>query len=307
VLIEFQRKLMGDRGRNELFEAAIKRFVQPDRSVVLDIGAGTGFLSFLAARLGAKRCHLVEHSEILGLARRLARANRIPNLEFHACHSTELKTFPVDLIISETLGNHALEEDIVETMNDALRFLRPGGKISPMDLEQFVVPVIGEAHWRDVNVWDSVGYDLDYALAKDVALSNLYVRRFEPQDLLGLSEARSWDRLDFSKRNTLKREGVAKWKLGANATIYGYAIWWKSRLAEDVELSTAPDALRTHWDQVFLPLRSPLTALKGDEVEVRLACESTFRKGFWQTWATQWRRAGKVLAREDASTRNGRL
>ena len=55
-MLELQRKLLGDRGRNAAFRKALKTAIAPGKSVVLDLGSGTGFLSFLAERLGAKEC-----------------------------------------------------------------------------------------------------------------------------------------------------------------------------------------------------------------------------------------------------------
>ena len=70
--IELHRKLLGDAGRNQAFHAALKQHITPGVTTVADLGAGTGFLSFLARRLGAKHCHLIEYSEALALAQTLA-------------------------------------------------------------------------------------------------------------------------------------------------------------------------------------------------------------------------------------------
>jgi predicted RNA methylase len=74
--LELHRKLLSDTTRNEAFRAALKRVIVHNsttrclnfipthlnfpESIVADIGSGTGFLSFLAARLGAKKCYLYE-------------------------------------------------------------------------------------------------------------------------------------------------------------------------------------------------------------------------------------------------------
>ena len=50
----------------------MKRSIKPGRSSILDIGAGTGFLSFLAMRLGAREATLIEYSDALDLAEELA-------------------------------------------------------------------------------------------------------------------------------------------------------------------------------------------------------------------------------------------
>ena len=53
MLIEFQRKLLADKARNDAFAEALKRVVKPKQTIVIDVGAGTGFLSFLASRFSS--------------------------------------------------------------------------------------------------------------------------------------------------------------------------------------------------------------------------------------------------------------
>ena len=118
-MLELQRKLLGDTVRNAAFRDALKKAVVPKKSVVLDVGSGTGFLSFLAERLGAKECWLVESGDVAVLAEQLAAANGMERCRFVHAHSGDVPLPKADVIVSETLGNYALEEGIIGTMNDA--------------------------------------------------------------------------------------------------------------------------------------------------------------------------------------------
>ena len=51
--IEYHRTLIADQVRNEAFFAALKAVIVPGKSVVADIGAGTGLLGLMASKLGA--------------------------------------------------------------------------------------------------------------------------------------------------------------------------------------------------------------------------------------------------------------
>ena len=53
--IEYHRTLLADRVRNAAFHAALQRVIVAGKTTVADIGAGTGFLGFMAAKLGAAR------------------------------------------------------------------------------------------------------------------------------------------------------------------------------------------------------------------------------------------------------------
>ncbi len=53
-MIEFHRLLLGDKARNDAFTKALTQVIKPGKSIVADIGSGTGYLSFIASKLGAK-------------------------------------------------------------------------------------------------------------------------------------------------------------------------------------------------------------------------------------------------------------
>src|SRR5262247_3765592 len=116
--IEYHRTLLADRVRNAALHAALARLIVKGETTVADIGAGTGFLGFLAAKLGAKRVDLYEAADVVGVARKLLRHNRLTNCRIAAVHSTDVASpEPVDVIVCETLGNYPFEENIVETLN----------------------------------------------------------------------------------------------------------------------------------------------------------------------------------------------
>src|SRR5262245_41543091 len=157
--IEYHRTLLADRVRNAALHAALARLIVKGETTVADIGAGTGFLGFLAAKLGAKRVDLYEAAGVAGVARKLLQHNRLRNCRIFEMHSTEvLEPDRVDVVVCETLGNYAFEENIVETLNDARkRFLEPGGVIIPAAVRQLVCPVVSGGHFAALAAWDSVG------------------------------------------------------------------------------------------------------------------------------------------------------
>ena len=77
--IEYHRTLLADRVRNAAFHAALRQVIVKGETTVADIGAGSGLLGFLAAKLGAARVDLYESAEIVGVARKLLRHNRLAN------------------------------------------------------------------------------------------------------------------------------------------------------------------------------------------------------------------------------------
>jgi protein arginine N-methyltransferase 1 len=309
--IEYHRTLLGDRVRNAAFHAALQQAIVKGESTVADIGAGTGFLGFLAAKLGAARVDLYETAEIAEVARKLLKHNRLGKCRIAQVHSTEV-TEPdrVDVIVCETLGNYPFEENIIATLNDArARFLEPGGTIIPRGLVQFVAPVTAERYWRDLSVWDEVGYGLDLTPAKTMSLNNIYVRWFEPADLLdSAGTATAWDEISFERRNKTTRSGTAAWRMSRSATIYGLALWWRAELAPGVMLSTGPLDPRTHWEQLYLPALAPIRVEAGQTFAASLRSTTSFERGTNVTWTlTVADKGGREVLRQALDLEKGYL
>jgi SAM-dependent methyltransferase len=293
MLIEFHRAMLADTVRNAAFHEALRRVIVPGQTTVADIGCGTGLLAFMASRLGARQVHCYEHGEVIHLAERLARANGIRNLVFYQEHSTAiLDPEPVDVVVSETLGNFAYEENIVETLRDARRFLRRGGTLVPQRIEQFVAPVVGGRIQAELDAWDRVGYGLDFAAAKAMSLNNLYVRTISPTELLDApGAAQCWDRVALGGRAASVRTGDASWSLDRAVPVYGFALWWRCELLPGIALATDPAGPPTHWEQLYLPTLEPLRLQAGDRLDLRVRSD-TSRGGATVRWQIGHRPAG---------------
>ncbi len=283
--IEYHRTLIADTTRNEAFRRALASVIKPGKTTVADIGAGTGLLALMAAKLGAREVFLYEVAEVAGVAAKVLKANRARNCHLMPCHSTEMQDPPkVDVVVSETLGNYPFEEHIIETLNDARRrFLKPKGTLIPRALTQFVAPVVSDRIHQELSAWDGCGFDL--AFAKAMSLNNIYVRTLVPKELLeGASGAKAWDTIDFAAANRSSRKGTARWRLAAPATIYGFVTWWQAELAAGVMLSTAPGAPRTHWEQLYFPVLEPIAAKAGETVGIELRSRTSLEAGTHVAW-----------------------
>jgi protein arginine N-methyltransferase 1 len=309
--IEYHRTLLADRVRNAAFHAALARLIVKGETTVADIGAGTGFLGFLAAGLGAKRVDLYEVAGVAGVARRLLRHNRLRNCRLIEMHSTEvMEPDRVDVVACETLGNYALEENIVETLNDARkRFLKPGGVIVPAGVRQLVCPVVSERHFAELAAWDRVGYGLDFGPAKTMTLNNIYVRTFAAGDLLqDARAARVWDELSFQHPNKTTRTGEASWTLDRRTLVHGLALWWTAELADGIALSTGPLDPRTHWEQLYLPVLAPIAVEAGQTLAARVRSTTSYARGTNVAWSLTVRdAAGRQLSHQSLDLEKGFL
>ncbi|MFM2423413.1 MAG: hypothetical protein RL291_1943 [Pseudomonadota bacterium] len=307
--IEYHRTLVADAPRNEAFYKALKTTIVPGKSIVADIGCGTGLLGFMAAKLGAKRVFLLEAGEIVSVARKLARHNGLKNIEIVPAHSTEV-TPPekVDIVVSETLGNYALEENIIDTLNDAkTRYLKPGGIMIPDQIVQYVAPVTTSRFWDELTVWKNVGFDLDFAPAQTTSLNNIYVRKIAARDTLNNGQsAEAWDRIDLTAKPSSNRQGTARWTATAATKIFGLSLWWDARLNGNHNLSTAPSAKMTHWEQLYLPVEEPMELQRGETLDAKLKSKSSYERGTDVAWTLSiLTGSGKVKATQTMDLKRG--
>lgn len=300
--IDYHRTLIADRVRNAAFFKALKAVIVPGKTVVADIGAGTGLLGLMASKFGAKRVYLFEVAEIAGVAERILKANRARNCELIPCHSTEfVDGLQVDVLVSETLGNYALEENIIDTLNDARRrFLKPGGTVIPNAITQFVAPVTDIGIDRELRVWERVEGKVDLSFAQTMSFNNVYVRTISARHLLDQGRsAVAWDTIDLKRDGKSARRGEARWVLAGDATIYGFAYWWSAALGDGIVLSTAPGAPRTHWEQLYFPLLKPIEAKGGETVFAEIKSRSSEAAGTHLAWASRHLdKSGKEIARQ---------
>jgi precorrin-6B methylase 2 len=300
--IEYHRTLIADGARNDAFYAALKAVIVPGKTVVADIGAGTGLLGLMASKLGAKAVYLFETAEVAGVADKILKANRAKNCHLIPCHSTEFQDrLQADVIVSETLGNYALEENIIDTLNDARRrFLKPGGTILPTAITQYIAPVVAQRIDEELRAWQRVGNGLDLGIAQEMSFNNVYVRTLATQELRdGGQTAVAWDAVDLTRDASSTRKGTAQWTAANAETIYGFAYWWTAQLGDGRLLSTAPGAPRTHWEQLYFPLLTPIALKAGEQISLTLRSRSSEAAGTHLAWtATHLDGRGKSIGRQ---------
>lgn len=112
IPLHYHHAMLLQQERMDGFAAAIAHAVRPGMKV-LELGAGTGVLSFFAARAGAAKVYSVERlPEVADAARRFVDANgvgdRVTIIEGDA--ATYLPPEPVDVVICEMLHSAMLRE-----------------------------------------------------------------------------------------------------------------------------------------------------------------------------------------------------
>lgn len=138
-----QQNMMQDYIRTSTYQRAILSNSEDFRGkVVLDVGAGSGILSFFAAQAGARKVYAVEASSMAKHAETLVFNNKLSDRITVIPGKIEEIDIPepVDVIISEPMGYMLFNERMLETYLHAKKWLAPNGKMFPSRGDLHVAP-----------------------------------------------------------------------------------------------------------------------------------------------------------------------
>jgi SAM-dependent methyltransferase len=245
TVLDYHLGMLHDTARMDAFRRAIDATVQPG-DVVVDLGCGTGVLSFMACEAGARKVYAIEGGPVIDVARELAADNGFDDrIEFLAGWSIEIGIpEPADVLISETIGNAGFNEGIVAWAVDARqRLLRPDAARIPERLRLWVAPV---EHFEDhglVSDWRSERLPYDYTAAYRRAARTLWFGDLEPDNLLGQGEVAA----DVDLRTVLDETitSAGELQVDRDGTLHGMACHGFLPLAESLEVAAGD---RFRWE-----------------------------------------------------------
>ena len=273
--LDFHHSMLLDDERTRAFLRAILATVRPG-DVVVDVGTGTGVLSLFAALAGARRVYAIEREPIAELARSVAERNGLadrivvvdtPSVDWDVDE-------PVDVLITETIGNMGLDEGIIEWVADArARFLRADARVVPRTV-RVCIALVESSHDHEVlSRWKEPFRTFDLSALHRIAMNNLVWADLSPVSLLSdPSEAIEVDLehgdLDAARSAIHSRSRLTARRCG---TIHGIGAWFHAELSEAISLTNGPPLRTPSWQQAFLPLETPLRIEEGEEVPVRIS------------------------------------
>lgn len=244
------RVLLHDRIRMDAYRAAIRSVVRPG-NVVADLGTGTGVLAFEALAAGAAHVHAVEvDPATLAMARKEAiRRGLSEKLTFYRGLSQHVHPKNrVDVVITETLGNFGMNENILSVLLDArTRWLKRGGKTIPIRIALSIVPL---GHLPRLGRYKSGG--LPSAIVS-------------PQDFLAAPVTPP--PLYFRTVRQSTHQARFTMKIRETGLLTAFAGWFTVWLTNRIHFTTAPNAPPTHWQQAILPLRTPVPVRAGQRLK----------------------------------------
>jgi SAM-dependent methyltransferase len=287
INVENHHAMLRDYIRMTAYRRAIERAVSPD-TVALDLGCGSGVLSFFAASAGAQKIYAIERRpDIIFLAEQLAHANglteQIEFIEGASSHISESRMDPKpDLLIAEILGNAILEENVLEYTVDARRrFLKPGANLIPCKLDIYFFAFDSGMHqnrWQEVEeLKDLYGYD--FSLLGQVLCNKATTRtdRYNTYSSKAMTEPAMVKSIDLKTLEDPVFSVKHTFTAIEDGQINSFCGYFKAHLDEETILTNSPWAPATHWTQLIYTLALPRPVKKGETVTIEVVYDGTLR------------------------------
>lgn len=267
-MLDYHRELLADETRTLAFREAIQRTVRPG-DVVIDLGCGSGILSYFACQAGAARVYSIDSTRMADvtslLARHLGLADRITVIRKESSE-VELPE-RANVLISETLGVTGFDEGIAGSVLDARRrLLTDDARVIPSRVGVSLVPVeVDYDYDKHIAFWSERRYGFDLSplrLFASNAIAFAHIRSnahlAKPQEMFSVVPG-----------DATRAEGKAAFVAERDGFLHGFGAFFTATLAEGVTLSNAR-ARDTSWSQALLPLEVPVQLHIGAKVGVEL-------------------------------------
>ncbi|KAJ8393951.1 hypothetical protein AAFF_G00054840 [Aldrovandia affinis] len=261
-----QQNMLQDYLRTATYQKAILlNEVDFKDKTVLDVGCGSGILSFFAIQAGAKKVYAVEASSVAKYAQILVKSNNLSDKITVLAGKIEEVSFPedVDVIISEPIGYMLLNERMLESYLHSRKWLKPNGKMFPTFSDIHLAPFTDELlymeHYARSSFWHQTcfhGINLSglHSAASDEFFKQPIVDTFDMQILMAKSVKYSINFLEAKEEDLHRMEIPFVFQLLQSGLVHGLAVWFDVAFVGSratVWLSTSPSEPLTHWYQTL--------------------------------------------------------
>lgn len=294
-------RMLADRVRVDAYRRALAATVRPG-DLVVDLGAGSGFFSLEACRLGAGKVIAIETNDAIALLPTMARrAGFSDRIEIVQRPSTEVQLERLaNVIVGDLRGVVPLFQENFSTMADArARLLAPTGTMIPQrDAMRAALVSAPSLYAAIVEGWD--GHPFEMRDARRAVLNTFHSDRDHPlRSNAHVTTSGTWSELVYGDEPAELVKGRLDLTATQAASAHGIALWFDTTLTAGIGFSS--ESSERVYARGFLPLEEPVELEVGDNVALELAARRGMGDHVW-AWSTTVKRGGTIRASHRQST-----
>jgi protein arginine N-methyltransferase 1 len=255
IPLQYHHNMLMDSNRMKNFKAAIEYAVFPGAKV-LELGGGTGVLSWFAAANAEKVWCVEFNPDLVAESRRLLALNKNGHKVevVHADAFEYLPPEPIDVVICEMIHVAMLKEKQIEMMESfKRRYLEKFGGPLPIFIPEAVVMAAQPLQQE----YDFEGFNAPI----------MQIQEFAPSpDTVELAQPAVYSLLDFNQAMDLGISWEGTFTMERSGTVNAMRFITKNVLAVVLETGTTIDWLNRY---LALPLNEPVKVVAGDMLHVQ--------------------------------------
>ncbi|XP_042308162.1 histone-arginine methyltransferase CARM1-like isoform X2 [Sceloporus undulatus] len=290
-----QQNMMQDFVRTATYHRAIlQNHIDFKDKVVLDVGCGSGILSFFAVQAGARKVYAVEASSVAKYAEILVQSNNLSDKIKVLSGKIEEISLPenVDVIVSEPMGYMLFNERMLESYLHAKKWLKSNGMMFPTFSDIHLAPFSDEQlymeHYSRANFWyQQCFYGVNLSSLRNAAVDEYFrqpiVDTFDIRILMARTVKYTVNFTEAAEEDLHRVEIPFVFQMMQSGLIHGLAFWFDVAFVGSlvtVWLSTAPTEPLTHWYQVRCLLQTPLFAKEGETLSGKVLFVANKRQSY---------------------------
>lgn len=244
-----------------------------EEDTVLELGCGSGILTFFAARAGAKKQYAIEINKNMvdTVTRPMAEANGYADkIEFLIGNSMNIPASAVNpkasVFIAEILGDGVFNENILSYTIDAReRFLAPGAKMLPKGLDVYLF-----GYENPTNQAAFASEDIKHiGQAKSSRTDSLYLK-YDTFNNKMLSDPNKAIYIDLTTITDSNFTATGDFEIIAPGILNGCCLYFVAHIDDKNQLSNSPWSPQISWTQQLFNISPPIKVNKGDKVPFTL-------------------------------------
>ncbi|SFD25826.1 50S ribosomal protein L11 methyltransferase [Algibacter pectinivorans] len=284
-------RMLADSRRVNSYKIAIDKYIK-EGDTVIDLGTGTGILSFLAAKQKPKKIYAIDQSKFIEVAERIAKHNKIENIEFVYKNSRQFNLAEkADVIVQEQMGLILFEENMLTNILDLKkRVLKKNGLILPGKFSFFVEPAFISGINTPPFIYEQKIHGIDFSFLKQEYASSIFKKQKNDLNYQTTTAFKYFlcnpEPIITFDLNTINTEKEIKTSYNITKEVTkegfsnGFIIYFNAIFDAENILSTAPDLNETSWERMFFRTEKRHYNI-GDKINFSLTMENLVDRSTW--------------------------